>query len=61
MMHNNTIIIKFKGRIEDFDGYEQECVWNIPTNPLELVNDLLKKFYQISGLIEKKLYNRITF
>ena len=52
MMNNNIITIKFKGRITDFDGYSQECVWNIPSYPQELVKDLLIKFYQISGLKE---------
>ena len=50
MMNNVAIIIKFKGRIVDFDGYEQECSWDIPTNFQELVKDLIIKFYQISGL-----------
>ena len=54
MMNNNTIIIKFQGRIEDFDGYEQECTWSIPTYPQEIIKNLLIKFYQISGLKEQK-------
>ena len=54
MMNNVAIIIKFKGRIVDFDGYEQECSWDIPTNFQELVKDLIIKFYQISGLNEQQ-------
>jgi hypothetical protein len=53
-MNNVAIIIKFKGRIVDFDGYEQECSWDIPTNFQELVKDLIIKFYQISGLNEQQ-------
>ena len=54
MMNNVAIIIKFKGRIVDFDGYEQECSWDIPTNFQELVKDLIIKFYQISGLNQQQ-------
>ena len=54
MMNNIAIIIKFKGRIADFDGLEEECSWNIPTNLQELVKDLIIKFYQISGLNQQQ-------
>ena len=57
----NTIIIKFKGIIEDFDGYEQECEWNIPINSQELVKNLLIKFYQISGLEEKNYITSLHY
>ena len=60
-MMNNAIIIKFKGRIEDFDGYEQECTWSITINPQELVKNLLIKFYQISGLNEQKYITELHF
>ena len=53
MMNNSIIIIKFRGIIEDFDGYEQECIWSIQASPLAIVKDLLIRFYQISGLDEK--------
>ena len=54
MMNNSAIIIKFKGKIADFDGLEQECSWNIPTNLQELIKNLLIKFYQISGLNQQQ-------
>ena len=61
MMNNNIIIIRFKGRIADFDGYEQECSWSIPSNPQELVKDLLIKFYQISGLQEQNYITELHY
>ena len=61
MMNNNSIIIRFKGRIADFDGYEQECSWSIPSNPQELVKDLLIKFYQISGLQEQNYITELHY
>ena len=60
-MMNNAIIIKFKGKIEDFDGYEQECTWSITINPQELVKNLLIKFYQISGLNEQNYITELHF
>ena len=47
---NDTIIIKFSGIVKDFDGYEAECEWDIPSNPNEKIENLLSKFFQISGL-----------
>ena len=61
MMNNIAIIIKFKGRIADFDGLEEECSWNIPTNLQELVKDLIIKFYQISGLNEQQYITELHF
>ena len=61
MMNYGTIIIKFKGTITDFDGYEQECEWSIPSNPQELVKDLVIKFYQKSGLKEQDYKTSLYF
>ena len=61
MMNNIAIIIKFKGRIADFDGLEEECSWNIPTNLQELVKDLIIKFYQISGLNQQQYITELHF
>jgi len=47
---NDTIIIKFSGIVKDFDGYEAECEWDIPSNPNEKIENLLSKFFKISGL-----------
>ena len=47
---NDTIIIKFSGIVKDFDGYEAECEWDIPSNPNEKIEYLLSKFFKISGL-----------
>ena len=61
MMNNGAIIIKFKGRIADFDGYEQECSWSIPTNLQELVKNLLIRFYQISGLNQQQYITELYY
>ena len=61
MMNNIAIIIKFKGRIADFDGLEEECSWNIPTNLQELVKNLLIRFYQISGLNQQQYITELHF
>ena len=61
MMNNGAITIKFKGRIADFDGYEQECSWSIPTNLQELVKNLLIRFYQISGLNQQQYITELYY
>ena len=61
MMNNGAIIIKFKGRIADFDGYEQECSWSIPTNLQERVKNLLIRFYQISGLNQQQYITELYY
>ena len=46
----NTIFIKFSGIIKDFDGYQSECEWDIPSYPNEKIENLISKFFKVSGL-----------
>ena len=47
---NYTMIIKFSGIVKDFDGYQSECEWDIPANPNERIENLISKFFKVSGL-----------
>ena len=51
---NYTMIIKFSGIVKDFDGYQSECVWDIPSNPNEKIENLISKFFKVSGLDKDK-------
>ena len=51
---NPSIIIKFSGIERDFDGEKSRCEWDIPSNPYEKVQDLISRFFQISGINKDK-------
>ena len=51
---NPSIIIKFRGIVRDFDGEKSRCEWDIPSNPYEKVQDLISRFFQISGINKDK-------
>ena len=47
---NNTIIIIFYGAIKDIYGNISSGQWNVPSDPYEKLENLIYKFFQISGL-----------
>ena len=51
---NNYIMLIFFGKVKDFDNQISLCEWNILANPNETVQNLILRFFQITGLNKEK-------
>jgi len=51
---NNSIMLIFFGKVKDFDNQISLCEWNILANPNETVQNLILRFFQITGINKEK-------